>query len=177
MSFLNFLFGSGEKTQQFQRYTPQQQNAFSQLLGGAQKQLPQGLEFLSQLLTPQGGDEEMYQRPAMRQFYEDIVPGIAERFTGTFGPGSQRSSAFGQQLGQQGAALAERLAAGKFGRQQSQQQMGLAGLGQLQNLLGAGLTPQFDYRINQGSPGVVGQFAGGLGQGLPQLLKLLGGMK
>jgi len=173
MNPLRFLFGEGEKTQQFQRLNPQQQQLANLLSGGAQQVVPQGFDFLSQLLSPQVLNNEMYERPAMRQFEEEILPSIAERFT-QFGSGSQRSSAFGQQLGQAGSALAERLAAGRLGRQQSQQQLGLAGLDQLQGLLGHGLNPQFDTRIKPAEAGFIpslAQPAATLG-----LLSLLGGI-
>jgi len=173
MAFMDFLFGKGERTQQLPRFTGQQQRALSGILSGAQQQLPQGLDFLSQLLSGGGVSEETFERPAIRQFSEQIIPGIAERFTGAFGPGSQQSSAFGQQLGQAGAGLAEALAAQRSQRGVQQQQLGLQGLGQLQALLGAGLTPQFDTRIQGAQQGLLGTLAPGASQ--LGLLKLLGG--
>lgn len=60
---------------------------------------------------------------AQRQYMQDVVPGLAERFGG-----SQRSSAFQQALGQSGSDLASRLAAmraqhnvGQQGAQMQQQ--------------------------------------------------------
>lgn len=172
MAFLDFLFGTAEKQQQVPRFTGQQQRALSGLLSGVQQQLPQGLDFLSQLLSGGGVSEETYDRPALRQFSEQIVPGIAERFTGEFGPGSQQSSAFGQQLGQAGAGLAEALAAQRSQRGVQQQQLGLQGLSQLQALLGAGLAPQYDTRFSPAQPGFLAQQAPGASQ--LGLLKLLG---
>jgi hypothetical protein len=68
-----------------------------------------GQGFLQNLLsrTP----EQQYQtfaQPFMRQFQEQTVPQLAERFSGL---GAQRSSAFGQALGGAGAGLQENLAA------------------------------------------------------------------
>lgn len=171
MAFMDFLFGKGERTQQVPRFSRTQQNALNSLLSGAQQQLPQGLDFLSSLLSPGMEDESIYERPAMRQFEEQIIPGIAERFTKNFGTGSSRSSAFGQQLGQAGARLSEALAAQRAGRGAQRSQLGLGALSQLQSLLGAGLTPQFETLLRPAQQGFLGQAAGlGLDYGLRSLL-------
>lgn len=64
--------------------------------------------FLSNLLGRSPEDHyQDFAAPYMRQFREQIVPEIAERFTG---PDAQRSSAFQQAMGGAGAGLAENLA-------------------------------------------------------------------
>lgn len=68
----------------------------------------QGMNYLSQMISGSPEDMQAFERPAMRQFNEQIVPGLAERFS-SLGSGSQGSSAFGQALGGAGAGLAERL--------------------------------------------------------------------
>ncbi len=153
MAARDFFLGTPARTEQVQRFGPEQQQAFSQILQQA----------LSGLQNPQAGFEPIAQQ-ARTQFEQQTVPGLAERFTGLDG---QRSSAFAQTLGQAGAGLEQGLAA--QGAQFGQQQQGL-----LQQLLGQGLQPQFDpIRIEQ-DPGLIRQgttaFSQGLGQALPGLL-------
>lgn len=170
MAFLDFLFGKKEKTQQFQRYSPQQEAVLNQLLGQTSRTIPSQVDFLSSLLSPGSAAETAFSAPSLRQFEEDIIPSIAERFTGSFGEGSQRSSAFGQQLGKAGAGLAENLAA-------LRSQLAFQGIGGLQSLLGSGLTQRFDTALRPATSGLLGQgigsFAQGLGAALPRFL--LGG--
>lgn len=161
-NFLDFLFGKGEKTEQFQRYTPEQENVLNQLLGGGGQQLPQAFDFLQGILSQDPERMKQFEAPAMRQFEEEIIPTIAERFTGA---DAQKSSAFGQQLGKAGAGLSERLAAQRGG-------MGMDALSKLQSLLSGGLGQRFETAIRPGQPGLAQAGIGGLGQLLPLLLGL-----
>ena len=160
--FLDFLFGKGEKTDQFQKYTPQQQDIFSQLLGGAGGQLPQAFEFLSSILSQNPEAIAKFEAPTRRAFEEQTIPSIAERFTGA---GAQKSSAFGQQLGKAGESLEEGLAAQRGN-------MSFQALSQLMGLLGTGLTPQFENVFRSGTGGALGNLAGSAGN--LGLLKLFG---
>ena len=128
--FMDFLFGEGEKTEEFQKYSPQQIDIFKQLGGGAQGQLPQAFEFLQSILSQSPEAFKSFEAPARRQFEEQTIPSIAERFSGM---GAQKSSAFGQQLGQAGAGLEENLAAQRSG-------LGMSAISQLMGLLGQGQT-------------------------------------
>lgn len=76
----------------------------------------QGSNFLQQLLSGSPESMRSFEAPAMRQFNEQIVPGLAERFSG-LGAGAQSSSAFQQALGQAGAGLSENLQALRSGLQ------------------------------------------------------------
>ena len=99
----NFLFGTPERTQQFQRFTPQQQSFQNQSTTGASS-------LLQRLLSPQGGFSPIAQE-ARNQFQTQTVPGLAERFTAfQGGQGGQRSSAFQGALGNAGANLERGLA-------------------------------------------------------------------
>jgi hypothetical protein len=163
MSFLsNFLFGQKGKFEQLPTVTPQQKAILDQLLGGLGGPLGSGLENLQQLLSGDPEAFEAFAAPARTQFEQQTVPGIAERFTG-LGEGAQRSSAFGQTLGQAGAGLEEALSAQRAGLQSQ-------ALQQLQGLLGAGMTPQFQTAQIPGQGGALqglfsslGQLGGGLG--------------
>lgn len=109
---------------------PQQEQIFnmlSSLFGGLGQQ---GGNYLSELLS---GDSESFDRfaaPYKRQFEEEIVPGIAERFAGV---GGLSSSGFQQALGQAGAGLTENLASM---REQLRSQIPGQIFSNLQNILG-----------------------------------------
>lgn len=127
-------------------FNPQQQQGFSQLiqmlmgqLGGGQGLFGQGSNYLQNLLSGSPEAFSNFEAPFKRQFEQETVPGIAERFSG-LGSGAQSSSAFQQALGQAGAGLSENLASLRSGLQMqalpfaqsySQQPMNA-----LQNLLG-----------------------------------------
>lgn len=132
MALKDFFLGTPSKTEQIQRFNPEQQQAFSQILQQA----------LSGLQNPAAGFEPIAQQ-ARTQFQQQTVPTLAERFTAM---GGQGSSAFRQSLGQAASGLEQGLAAqgAQFGLQQQ---------GQLQNLLGMGLTPTFETAFQQRQPG------------------------
>lgn len=134
----SFLGGSPAGIETFNQYTPEQQQAFSQVLQQA----------LSGLGKNQF-DFAPIEAQARRGFSEQTVPAIAERFSKL---GAQRSSAFGQQLGAAGAGLEGDLAAMKSNYGLQQQQM-------LHNLLGIGLKPQFESLYRPGSDGFGSNFA------------------
>jgi hypothetical protein len=97
-----------------------------------------GSNYLQKLLGGGQESQQSFSAPFMRQFNEQTVPALAERFSG-LGAGAQSSSAFQQALGQAGAGLQENLAALHSGNQ-------MQGLGQalnyaqqpISNLLGFG---------------------------------------
>ena len=150
--------GTPGSIQAMPNFSPEQQSMLGQLvsgLGGQGGPLQGGLQNLQQMLS---GGSEAYEKPAMRQFNEQIIPGIAERFTG-MGAGAQQSSAFGQQLGQAGAGLSENLAMQREG-QKSQ------GLQQLMQMLGIGMQSPFQYMQIPGTEGGLSKLLGGLGSGI-----------
>lgn len=153
------------------------------LLSEPQKQI-YGLlqQALMGQLQPQ--TDERFSAPYLRQFQEQIVPQLAERFAG-LGAGSQSSSAFQQALGSSGADLAERLASLNVGQQLQREQMGLSGL---QNLLGVqtrGLVqksrPWWQELLLGASGGLGsslgGSLFGGISSGIGALGRLFGGNK
>lgn len=162
MAFLDFLSGTAPQTQQFQRFTPQQQTALNQILGQATSGLQNQKPF----------DFAPIEQQARTQFKTDTIPSIAERFT-AMGSGP-RSSNYLPALGAAGSNLEQSLASlrANVGLQQQGQQQNF-----LQNLLGLGLTPQFETGYTPAQPGFA-ESAGapilqGLGQSLPYLLPLL----
>jgi len=115
---------------------------------------------------------------AMSDFYQNIVPGIAERFTGA-GAGGQRSSAFQQSLGGAGAGLAQRLAGMEQGFNVQQRGQALQERGQdisrLLSMLQLGLQPRSQTHYTDPQPSLFGGLMGGLGQGLGTAGSIIGG--
>lgn len=159
MAFLDFLFGKGEKVDQIPKYNPTQEATMGELLSGGRGQLPQGFEFLNEILSNNPELINQFQAPAKREFSEEILPTIAERFSGM---NAQKSSAFGQQLGKAGERLEEALSSQRSG-------MKANALSQLQSLLQGGLTPQYENVFRPATQG----FAQGAAQGLAQLIPYL----
>jgi len=151
----NFLFGRKGKIQQVPTVTPEQKGILDQLLGGMSGPLGSGLQNLQNILG--GGPEafQAFEAPARTAFQQQTIPQIAERFSGL---GAQRSSAFGQTLGQAGANLEQNLAAQRAG-------LPSQALSQLQGLLGTGMTPQFGMQQVPGSSGALQGLMQMLGQG------------
>lgn len=157
MSFLSFLFGKKPKTETVDPYSPRQRSALDQILGESSSQLPQVFDVLKGLLSQSPEALEAFEAPAKRQFQEDIIPSIAERFSGI---DAQKSSAFGQQLGQAGAALSENLASQRGGLQ-------MQAIAQLLGLLQGGLgAAQPDQIRHGGSSGFLGNLGLGVGKSL-----------
>jgi len=160
---MDFIFGEKEKTKTKPIYNPQQEQVLNTALTGLQGQLPLGLSNLRNIL---GGDRETFESffaPARRDFEQKTLPSIAERFTGFLGEGSQRSSAFGQQLGQAAKELEEDIFSQRIGMQQD-------ALSQLLSLLGPATAPrQFQYtkpRRQGFLENILGALAQGAGVGL-----------
>lgn len=162
------LFGKKERIERAPRLTQEQQSLLSNLMrGGGIGQMPlyqAGGGLLQQILGGQDTGAAALEAPAMRQFQEEIVPGIAERFAGLLDSGG--TSAFPQALGQAGAGLAERLAA-----MRSQRQMGALGPAlqyaqapgaQQLGLLGI---PAFESMLRPETGGILGGALSGLGAG------------
>lgn len=175
-AFSRFFLGSPSRAQQLPTMTPEQQNLLNSLLGQLGGPLSSGIQNLQNILSGSPEAFSAYERPAMRQFQEEIIPGISERFAGA---GAGSSGGFQQTLGRAGERLAESLAAQRAGLQSQ-------ALSQLQNLLGLGTQSQFQYSQIPGSTGFLGALAPGLGAGLgmglgggiPSLFgKLFGGGK
>jgi hypothetical protein len=136
--------------ERFSTLSGPQQDLFGQLLGSLQGKL--------------GGEGiERFQAPYLRQYQQEIVPGLAERFSGA-GAGAQSSSAFQQALGGSAVDLQERLAA--LGGQQEQNT-----LNQLMQMLGMtteGLVQkpmpfwqQLLLSMSAGGSEAIGKLAGG----------------
>lgn len=161
MSFFeDLIYGKKASTEQMPTMNQGQQDLLQKLLSGLGGPMGMGMENMSNILSGDPEALKAFQAPMMRQFNEQIVPGIANQFAGS---DSQSSSAFTNQLGAAGAGLQENLSAQKSNLQQNamQQLMGMMGQG-----LGAKPFENVSYGA-QASP--LAGLMGGIGQGVGQM--------
>lgn len=166
-------------------FNSQQKHLFKQLMaslggmGGGAFNLQQnplyqgGSTFLQNLFSNSPEQMQQFQAPYLRQFNEQTIPALAERFAGA---GAQSSSAFQQALGQAGAGLSENLASLRGNMQLqglgSALQYSMSPFEQLIQLLGMNTqafvpkTPGFGKQLGLGLAGGLGS---GLGSGLGKL--------
>ena len=158
------LFGGRPRTEQLPTYTPQQQQFQNQLLGGASQGLEGGgLDWLMSILSGDPGAFQDFEAPLMRQFEQETIPGIAERFAGMGSGGALGSSAFANAGAQAGQELTQNMAQLRAGlKNQALQQ--LMGFGQM------GMQPSFATGVHPGQYGLFPQMAsgffGGMGRGI-----------
>ncbi len=147
--------------------TPEQGNFLQQLLSMLSGQGAEGFQQAIQQLMQmaQGSPEsfEAFEAPAIRQFEEQIIPGLQERITAQ-GGGGGRSGAQARLLGGAGEKFAEGLASQRAGLQQNAIQQLLSTYLQGGNL-GLG-TQAFGFQQDPKSMlGRFGQAAGGAATG------------
>jgi len=162
--FKEDLFGKAGEYKPLPSFTPEQQGLWSQVtgqLGGQGGLLSQGLGYMGDIF---GGGEQTFEAPAMRQFQEQIIPGIAEQFAGV---GAQSSGAFNQALGQAGAGLAENLA-------MMRSQLKERAMGHLGQFYSQQMQPAFQWGQMPGTKGLFGNLAEGLGTGAGMMGGMMG---
>ena len=123
-SIKSFFMGTPEGIQLFQRFTPEQQSAFSQLLQGG----------LQGLQNPHQGFEDIANE-ANKNFQSNTIPSILQQFAAN--GGNKNSSGLQGALGAAGAQLQGGLAAMK-------QQFGDTNRRTALAQTGLGLQPQFE---------------------------------
>ena len=163
---VSFFKSKPERVERVSRLrSGQQEDLFSQQLQaalgpGAGGASGDAADYFRSLLSGEGAEE--FEAPLMRQFQEDIMPGIAEQFAG-MGAGGLSSGGFAQEAGRAGTDLAERLGAIRAGLR-GQGAAGLSGL--VQNAL----SPQDELLFRPRQPGLLESFAGsaagGIGMGI-----------
>lgn len=118
-----FFLGSKGQSKQSNALSSQQSAFLNQLLGQISPEQFQlqsnplyqsGQSYLNRLLGNNPEATRAFEEPALRQYQQQILPSIAERFTGA---GAQGSSAFQQTLAQSGKDLALDLQALRSGLQ------------------------------------------------------------
>lgn len=159
----NFLTGTPEKRKNVSTLRPEQEQLYQQLVQsgmqpGAGGAFGGAADYYRNLLGDNSADQNAFAAPAMRQYYEDIVPNISEQFAGGGGgQGNFSSSGFRNAQVQGGVDLAERLGQMRANLR-SQGAQGLANIG------GLGLQNFSQNMVTQqGSPGFLGSVAPAVG--------------
>jgi hypothetical protein len=130
----NFFTGTPEKRENVSTLRPEQEGLYNQLVQagmqpGAGGAFGEAADYYRNLLSDKSADFNAFAAPQMRQYNEEIVPGISEQFAG-MGSGGLSSSGFRNAQIQGGVDLSERLGAIRANLRQAGAQ-GLANIGQL----------------------------------------------
>lgn len=168
----NFFTGTPEKRENVSTLRPEQEGLYNQLVNagkgaGAGGAFGQSSDYYRNLLSDNPADLEAYTRPAMRQYNEDIIPGISEQFAG-MGSGGLSSSGFRNAQVQGGVDLAERIGQIRANLRQAGA-AGLANIGQMglnnysQNMVTQPGTEGFLSQIGPAAGTAAGAFLGGPG--------------
>jgi len=112
---LKFLKGSPEKRENVSTLRPEQEEGFQQLQDAAQGREAGGVfgtaaDYYRDLMSDDSADYNAFAAPALRQYNEEIIPGISEQFAG-MGAGGLSSSGFRNAQTQGAVDLSERLGA------------------------------------------------------------------
>jgi len=158
----NFWTGRQGSFSQQSRLAPGQQGLQSQLQNagmgsGAGGAFGGAADYYRSLLGGGGDTFDQMAAPEMRQFNQDIIPGLSEQFAG-MGSGGLSSSGFRNAAVNAGTDLSERLGAIRAQLRQ-QGAAGLAGIGQ------QGLQPTVENLYTQGQGGFLDQLPG-IAQGI-----------
>lgn len=144
----NWWSGSPASIAQTSKFTPYQTQFLNELLGQSGQQM-QNTNF----------SFEPIEQYARQQFSEKTIPSLASRFS-SLGEGGARSSEFRGAIGQAGAGLESQLAAMK-------QQYNMQLMPMLMQMMGMGLTPQYEQAYIPGQQGLMQALGGGVAQALP----------
>jgi len=158
------LFGSSAKRENVSTLRPEQEGNYQNLQNAAQGKGASGAfgdaaDYYRNLLSDNSADYQAFSNPMIRQYNEDIVPGLSEQFAG-MGSGSLSSSGFRNAQMQGATDLSERLGAL---RAQLRQQ----GAQGLQNIGTQSLQPYSQNMETQaGSPGLIPSAFEAVGTGI-----------
>lgn len=151
----NFLFGTPEVRENVSTLRPEQEALYQQLQKAGMEEGAGGAwgdsaDYYRGLLSDDSADYQAFSAPMLRQYNEEIVPGLSEQFAG-MGSGGLSSSGFRNAQIQGATDLSERLGALRANlRMQGAQ--GLQGIGQ------AGLGNYSQNMVTeQGTPGLIQQ--------------------
>jgi hypothetical protein len=109
----NLLMGTPEKRENVSTLRPEQEGNYQQLQNAAQGKGAGGAfgdsaDYYRNLLSDDSADFNAFAAPQLRQYNEDIIPGISEQFAG-MGSGGLSSSGFRNAQVQGATDLSERL--------------------------------------------------------------------
>lgn len=129
----NFLTGTPEERENVSNLRPEQEAGFQQLQNasqgpGAGGAFGNAADYYRNNLSDNPADFDAFAAPALRQYNQDIIPGISEHFAG-MGSGGLSSSGFRNAQVQGATDLSERLGALRANLRHSSAQ-GLQNIGQ-----------------------------------------------
>jgi hypothetical protein len=160
----NFFGGTPEVRENVSTLRPEQEGLYQQLVGagkeaGAGGAFGTSADYYRNLLSDNSADYNAFAAPALRQYSQDIVPGLSEQFAG-MGAGGLSSSGFRNAQIQGATDLAERLGSIRANLRQAGAQ-GLQNIGQL------GLQSYSQNMVTQpGTEGFLSQMAPAIGTAL-----------
>lgn len=154
-----WLTGSSGEMMQTPTMTKEQQSMQNQLISSLFGPQNAGTNLLMQWLSSNPEAMAAFEAPYKRQFEQETVPSIAERFAGMGSFGSGSGSGQNMAMAQAGRELSENLAALRGNLQQN-------ALQQLQGYMQQGFTPAFENVYKPPSQGILQGAAGGIGQGI-----------
>jgi hypothetical protein len=159
-----FLSGTPEKRENVSLLRDEQEPLYQQLVNaglgrGAGGAFGSSADYYRNLLSDDSADYNAFAAPMMRQYQQDIVPGLSEQFAG-MGSGGLSSSGFRNAQIQGATDLSERLGAIRANLRQ-------AGAQGLQNIGQAGLQSYSQNMVTEpGTEGLLSQIAPAIGNGL-----------
>jgi len=154
----NFFTGTPEKRENVSLLRPEQEGLYNQLINsnkgrGAGGAFGTAADYYRDLLSNDSEDYDAFSAPMLRQYNQDIVPGLSEQFAG-MGAGGLSSSGFRNAQIQGATDLSERLGAIRAQLRQNAAQ-GLQNIGQ------QGLQSYSQNMVTE--PGTQGMLAPALG--------------
>jgi hypothetical protein len=163
----NLFTGTPEKRENVSTLRPEQEPLYGQAVNaglgkGAGGAFGNAADYYRNLLDDDSSDYNAFAAPQLRQYNQDIMPGIAEQYAGYGGSGQGNLSSSGFRNAQiQGATdLSERLGAIRANLRQ-------AGAQGLQNIGQTGLQNYSQNMVTeQGTPGLFGNAAPAVGSAL-----------
>lgn len=156
-----FWTGTPEQRENVSTLRPEQEGLYEQLVNagkekGAGGAFGDSADYYRGLMSDDSADYNAFAAPALRQYNEEIVPGLSEQFAG-MGSGGLSSSGFRNAQMQGATDLSERLGALRANLRQSGAQ-GLQNIGQL----GLGSYSQ-NMVTEPGTQGLLGSLAPAIG--------------
>jgi len=157
----NFMSGTPEERENVSLLRPEQEDLYQQLVGagkapGAGGAFGTAADYYRNLLSDDSADYQSFAAPQLRQYGEEIMPGISEQFAG-MGAGGLSSSGFRNAQTQGAVDLSERLG-------QIRANLRQAGAQGLQNIGTQGLGSYSQNMVTkQGSPGFLSAIAPAVG--------------
>lgn len=182
-SLSQFFMGTPGQFQQRSRLGPDQQQGYQQLQNAAQSNggaFNTAADYYRDLLSNNPSSLQAMIAPEMRNFNQNIIPGIAEQFSGYGSFGGLNSSGFRNATLNAGTDLAERIANMRANLQQQGaqglQQIGEKSLGDYFNNIYSPRTPgaleTLGPAIMSAIGGLAGPATGGLSALLPMIMQL-----